>query len=446
MRARALARTGLAIAGLVLGAAALAQSPQGGEALPAPGGVPGRAGGGAVASDEDALAVADRAPSDTATASGDLRGFVELAAVDVVQRAGFSSYQGRRASVDVRVDTRLAPGWRLVFADRLDATGVHGEPSSRTVNTLKEAYVAWQPQAGRLLDLGRVNPRQGVATGFNPTDVFKANAIRSQVSPDPASLRENRLGSVMLRGQALWDGGAVTALLSPKLADAPSDASYSLDPGATNRTQRWLVAGSHTLAAGFAPQWLLTGGPGQPVQSGLNLTGLLGDATVAFAEWSGGRGQPLWASAPGPPPAERWFNRLALGATHTTASNLSVTLEYEHNGAAPDRAGWDALRAAPPGLALAYLGQAAALQDLATRHALFVYATWQDAGVRRLDLSGLVRVDLDRHSRTSWLEARYRWDRVDVAVQWLRNAGDPVSAFGGLPVRGSLQVLARAWY
>ena len=52
-----------------------------------------------------------------------------------------------------------------------------------------------------LIDLGRINVRNGVALGYNPTDYFRAGAVRAAVSVSPASLKENRQGSVMLRGQ-----------------------------------------------------------------------------------------------------------------------------------------------------------------------------------------------------------------------------------------------------
>jgi hypothetical protein len=102
-----------------------------------------------------------------------------------------------------------APGYRL--ADRFD--------TAQEIGTLKEAYVSWQPHSSLLLDAGRINGRQGVAFGYNPTDFFRSDAIRSVVSIDPNSLRDNRLGTVMLRGQQLWDSGALSVVYAPRLTD-----------------------------------------------------------------------------------------------------------------------------------------------------------------------------------------------------------------------------------
>ncbi|KMQ80099.1 hypothetical protein BPMI_00798 [Candidatus Burkholderia pumila] len=78
--------------------------------------------------------------------------------------------------------------------------------------------MSWQASPSALVDAGRINLCEGVASGFNPTNFFKADAIRSIVSIDPANLRDNRLGSVMLRSQVLWDDGSLSALVSPRLA------------------------------------------------------------------------------------------------------------------------------------------------------------------------------------------------------------------------------------
>ncbi len=240
-------------------------------------------------------------------------------------------------SLDVRYDRAFAPGWRAVFADRLDMNRSYGATGDGNVNTVKEAYLSWQASPERIADFGRINVRNGVAMGYNPTDVFRAGAIRSASSIDPASLRENRLGSVMLRGQALWQGGSLTALVSPKLADAPNSGAWNLDLGATNRRNRWQVALSQSVSKALNPQVLLSGGEGESAQLGFNLSALANDATVVFFEWSGGRSRSLRSQALGGADDSAFRNRLATGLTTTTADNLSLTFEVDYNGAGLDR-------------------------------------------------------------------------------------------------------------
>ncbi len=126
----------------------------------------------------------------------------------------------------IELDKSLAPGWRGVLANRLDLDWPAQRGTAHRINTLKEAYVGWQPTDAQALDLGRINARFGVATGYNPTDYFRTNSLRSLVSVDPNSLKKNRQGAFMLRGPTLWADGALTAVLSPRLARQPDSTPF----------------------------------------------------------------------------------------------------------------------------------------------------------------------------------------------------------------------------
>lgn len=397
--------------------------------------------------DEDAAALllADQTAA-TAEQGSDWRVYVEAATRESRRQGAGLALHGARLSIDARFDKTLAPGWRAVFADRLDMNRMDGVSGNRDTNTLKEAYVSWQASAERIADLGRINARNGVAFGYNPTDYFRAGALRSVVSLDPASLRENRLGSAMLRGQTLWDGGSLTALYSPKLADQASDSVFSPDFGGSNRRARWQLALSEKLGDTLNPQWLLSGGAGQSAQLGVNLTALPNTATVVYLEWSGGRSDSLAAQALANAEDAAFRSRLSTGLTYTTPNNLSLTAEYQYNGAALDRSGWDALRSGHPAAYGLYRGLVANLQDPPTREQVFLYALWQDALVKHLDLTAMLRYDAADHSRLQWLEARYHWRRVDLALQTQLSNGQPGSNYGALPERRALQVMLRYFF
>ena len=401
----------------------------------------------ALAEDEDAAALllADQTTM-TAEQSKDWHVFVEAAARESRPQGAGTALHGARTSIDARFDKTFAPGWRAVFADRLDMNRMDGASGNRDINTLKEAYLSWQAQPDRIADLGRINARNGVAMGYNPTDYFRAGALRSVVSLDPGSLRENRLGSAMLRGQSLWNGGSLTALYSPKLADQRSDAVFSPDLGATNQRARWQVALSEKLSDALSPQWLLSGGAGQSPQLGLNLTALPNDATVAYFEWSGGRAPSLAAQSLMSEGDTAFRSRLSTGLTYTTPNNISLTAEYEYNGAGLDQSGWNALRRGSPAAYGLYRGLVTNMQDPPTRHNVFLYALWQDAFVKHLDLTAMLRNDAVDHSRLQWLEARYHWTRVDIALQTQLNTGSPGSNYGALPDRCLWQAVARYFF
>ena len=392
--------------------------------------------------DLDALTLADKAPAEKPAAASPWRIFIEGATGQGTVIGNPLRVDSARASLDLRYDGTLAPGLRAVLSNRLDLTDGAGNTVARDANTLREAYLSWARTPDQLIDIGRVNLRHGAAFGYNPTDWFKENALRSIVSPDPAVLRENRLGTFVLQGQQLWPNAALTAAFSPKLGRAPNPATFALDAGATNPRSRWLLAGSYKINERLNPELLAYGGAGTPTQLGLNLSSLVGDAAVVFAEFASGRGRSLAAQALGAAEAERAQRRASLGVTYTTPFNLSVTLEGEYNSAGPDRAQWFAL---PAGVGLRLLGASQALQDLPVRRAAFVHATWKDAVVRRLDLSAFVRREGVTSSRSQWLEARYRWDRADLSLQWQGFSGAPGSVYEAVPQRRTVELVLRGY-
>ncbi|MFC4159081.1 hypothetical protein [Chitinimonas lacunae] len=390
--------------------------------------------------------MADRATGKAASAH-DWKLSAELAQVTAHHRHGLASQQGPRLSLKFHYDRIVAPGWRAVFSDDLDlglqyavAKGRHGSLSHTAVNTLKEAYLSRQWQSDYMLDVGRINIRYGVALGYNPTDYFRFNAIRTISSLDPENLRRNRLGSVVLRGQKLWSGGSVTGLCSPRLASRPSPAAFSADLGASNGQTRCLLAINTRLATDFEPQFLLSQSEGKSPQFGLNLTWLLNDATVMFAEWSGGRNSRLLDDAFAQANGTAFRSQLAAGLTYTSARNLTLTLEYDYNGRAADRSAWKALRAAPLPVLGAYLSHSQAAYEQASRQAIFAHLLWKDALVSQLDIAAMTRLNPYDHSRNDWISAVYHGKQFDLGLQWQRNGGRGNSQYGLVPQRTIWQV------
>ena len=394
----------------------------------------------------DALSLADKAPVTAAQPPQNWRIFVEGAGTKRVFGDGVSDVNALRASIDARFDAQLGAGVRGVFSNRLDLVHDNAEPSAENVNTLREAYLSWARTEGQIFDLGRVNVRHGAALGFNPTDWFKENALRSVVSPDPAVLRENRQGTVVLQAQQLWADGGIKATFSPKLSRTEDSGTFAINAGATNPRNRWLLAGSLKVNEGLNPEVLLYGGDDTPTQLGLNLSGLIGDSTVVFGELALGNGRSLKAQSLNLAEAESRQQRASLGLTYTTGFNLSFTAEAEYNSAAPDRNEWNALADINSRAQQQFIGTAATLQDLPVRRATFFYVTWKDAFVRRLDFSGFARFESSTDSRAQWAEARYRWDHADLAVQWLLYSGDPGSVYRAIPLRKAIDLALRFYF
>ena len=400
--------------------------------------------------DASALMLADQTAAPVAQASN-WHSFVEAAAGQSLARNDVS--QGvQRLSLDSRYDGAVAPGWRLLLADRLDANTPPQNPGDNAINTLKEAYLSWQVDDSRLLDVGRINQRNGDAVGYNPTDYFKTAALRSVVSVDPQSLKENRQGSVMLRGQQIWSGGSLTGLLSPRLESQADNGAYALDLGATNSSNRGLLVFSPQWSETLSPQFLLFQQDQAPPQLGVNVAGLLNDATVLHFEWSGGDSpsqisQALAQQGLAHADDSAFRSRWVLGVGYSTDNKITVDAELECNGLGLGKSDWNQLRNANPLRYAVYQGWVQTQQELPTQQSAFLHVTWQDAFISRLDLSAMQRYDLVDDSSMVWLEARYRLPgNSEVALQWQGNQGSSLSDYGVLPVQQNWLLVLRGYF
>jgi hypothetical protein len=398
--------------------------------------------------DLQALQLADQITTKPEAASN-WRSYVEGALGGSVLRRGDAFQPEQRGSIDVRYDDTFTPGWRAVFSDRLDAYNPAQVPFNNAINTLREAYLSWQAQPDLLFDLGRINERNGVALGYNPTDYFKTDAVRSAVSVDPNSLKENRQGSVMLRMQKLSDSGSVTLLYSPKLDETPSYADFNPDFAATNNSNRWLLSYSPKFANEFNPKLLMFKSDQMPVQFGLNLTSLVNDATVLYLEWSGGNQLTQLAQAQQlqgiPYEHDAAFrNRISSGLTYTTDNKISLTAELEFNGAGMEQQPWDAIATSP--LYGRYRYYLQGIQESPTKRTAFIYGSWQDALINHLDLSAMEKMDLVDSSRLSWLEARYHLSHSEFALQWQLNSGTRFSEFGAVAQTQTWALVGRFYF
>jgi hypothetical protein len=250
---------------------------------------------------------------------------------------------------------------------------------------------------------------------------------------------------VMLYGQQLWNRGALSVSLAPKLADQPSHESFSADLGATNNSNRALATWSQKVSDKVSGQALVLLERDLGAQLGASATALLSDAAVGYLGFSRGRQPDLLAQAAGAARPASARNQLSTGLTYATATRLSLTLEYQYNGAAPGQAALDAAVATSPILLERYLRAASDAQNPASRHAWLLYAMQKGLIWKSLDLTGLIRHNADDRSNFAWVELRHHWAKADLALQWQMTQGTAASEYGSQPVRQAVQVLG-TWY
>jgi hypothetical protein len=398
--------------------------------------------------DTDALLLeSESAPVATPDAGKDTQLYLEGMMGAAAQRYQADKRDLWRASLDFSHTARLGAGWRAVISDRVDRIYPADPGADATVNSLREAYVSWQPQSGKaVMELGRVNLRHGPAYGYNPTDFFRDGSLRTLTSADPFALRQNRLGVAVLRGQGLWSDGSISLAYAPKLAERPNPDGWNLDLGSTNNRDRGVMTLNTQMSQRVSTQLLAYAQQDMSPTLGASLTALLSDAAVGHIEWSRGSEPDLLSRAlasPGPSDAR---NRFAGGITYTTLGKLSITAEYQYNGFALSQSDWAALGSTAPAIQMAYLREAQRRQELASREAYLVYVTQKSLFLKNLDLTAFVRVNAGDHSQLAWLELRHHWSRFDLAFQLQQHIGNAGSEYGLLPERTVTQILGRYYF
>lgn len=378
-----------------------------------------------------------------------------------------------RLLLDVRQDYPVSPQARLFLSGRLNLRDEDDLPfpsHQDIVTDFREAYVSWHHSDSVYLDAGRINLKNGIALGYNPTDFFKTRTVTEPLSQDPSIQREDRLGTVMLRGQRIWDGGSLTFAYAPELHRPSAIYSNSGLPGfnpmfdRTNADDRWLLKGSIDLGDNASPEFLLYREAGR-FHLGTNLSMGLGQSAVAYLEWSGARRPdlitaavdygretgtlPAGARAPLPTGGNETFkSELALGASYTTADDITFNLEYLLNQAGFSRTDWDnwfavgthASPQSPTIEELWYLrGYARDQQQQDTRQGYFARVDWVDAFDLKLELTAFALVDAYDHSGIAQLSANYYVsDAWTIGGQVIKYFGPRRSDFGSLGTAYSL--------
>jgi hypothetical protein len=374
-------------------------------------------------------------------------------------------YQNR-TSLDATLTWSAAPRLSLTLSDRADVIEQEGVPvwSGQTIrNALREGYVLWEPFTRAYLEAGRINVRNGTALGFNPTDFLRPRTLIGQASLDPSVLRLNRLGTVMIRAQKIWNSGSASVLYAPKLfsPSAITTDAIGIDPriDATNAAHRGLAEVSSSFGD-LSAQALVYLEPRRS-KLGLNLTHPIGDSAIAYVEWTGGFEEnliaraidygretgtlPAGATPPIPTDSSRAFrNDLAAGASWTIAASLTLNLEYHLHQGGLSRADWDhwfsAGLAAPARAGeLWYIrGYANDQLEPAAMHQIFVRVDWPKALVDHLEITGFAFVSLLDASILSQITASYYLSNAwTVGLSLGGNLGGARSERGSFPQAAS---------
>jgi hypothetical protein len=420
-------------------------------------------------------------PAGTATAGAGQRLYVENAFTVASHRTLLVPFPPpsspnweERLFFDARKEWRLGDALRFTYSGRMNLRAEDTLPILTHENIrhdLRETYVSWQPATQSYLDFGRINLKSGVAEGFNPTDFFKTRSVIEPLTADPTVLREDRLGTLMLRGQRLWEHAGLTVAIAPKLYDPSpiytNTTLPSFDPtlDRTNAHDRFLLKADADLAENVSPE-LLFYREGNMTRWGANLTESIGQSIVAYGEWSGGNRASLIddalrygrdtgtipANAPGalPENARKSFqNALSLGASYTVGQ-ITFNLEYHYDQAAFSHQDWrnwfrigsaNAFNRAITNQLWYLRSYALDQQEPLSKQTAFLRADWTDAFVPKLELTALANIDLYDGSAFGQVTADYYLsDQWTIGALASADLGTKRSDFGSLPQAASVLV------
>ncbi len=379
---------------------------------------------------------------------------------------GAPSRWSNRSCLDILDQWTLAPDLTATFSDRLSMTFADGAgfPNDVVRNDPREAYLTWEAAPQTYVEAGRINVRNGVAFGYNPTDFFRSRTTVAQSSADPGALRENRLGTVMLRAQRIFDGGSLEIIYAPKLhkpgaiGSVPEPFDPKLDQ--TNGADRFLATFSFDLEE-FSPQLLAYHDSGR-TRIGLNISHPIGDSIIAYASWAGrsapsaiadaiafgkrtGTIPPLAPLLP-PTTTARSFQRdVSAGAYWTGEDRVTVSLEYNFHQAGfskDDWRRWFAIGADPTLAPLMWYirGYASDQQQPMSRHQAFWRVDWQEPFlVEHFDVNAFMMTDLEDGSSIGQVAAYYDLsDLWSAGIYFSGTMGGKRSEWGSLRSAASI--------
>ena len=378
-----------------------------------------------------------------------------------------------RTSLDLDYSWQFSDKGKVSLSNRLNI--LEGDtlyfPSHENVrNDFREGLVSYEVYPRTYLEAGRINLKNGIALGYNPTDFFKTRTAVDIASLDPSAQREDRLGSLMVQVQKLWENGALTLAFSPKvqgqspLLMAPP---ASFDPlfGQTNSDNRFLASVSFNIAD-LNPQALVFF-DNVGTHIGLNISRVIGQSIVAYAEWSGVRERNLTERAvafgedtgslpqgsphlPQTDTGKSFQNDLALGLSWTSSFKLTINLEYHYHQAgleAKDFNNWTSLGSQNSQLATQFWfirQYAADQQETFMQHEIFMRFDWQDVIPSKFNVGGVLFISPYDGSVLAQASAQYFLSRNWTVGAYIGGViGNSRTVEGSLPwfANGVLQIV-----
>jgi len=219
---------------------------------------------------------------------------------------------------------------------------------------IKDLYYKTNIDERYFFELGRMNSKEGVARGYNPTDYFKGSSSLT-LSIDPKERKDNRLGSLLLQGTYIGDNYTIKTLYSPEVSVKKNNIlgnrkHFGLNLDKSNAQERVTLYLGYTGLDDWSMSVLLHHND-DGLNMGANIS-YIQDRTIAYVEASVNKRtnqmtQTLNAFHT-PSDLKELFNdtkdykaELSLGLNYTFENSIVTTIEYIYNGAGLDKKDWN---------------------------------------------------------------------------------------------------------
>ncbi len=348
--------------------------------------------------------------------------------------------------------------------DRFEGTSFDfGNNVNLDVQELALSYTI-SPQT--TLQFGRINIRNGVAVGFNPTDWFKDNSLVTADSAAPSDRRRERLGVLAITGTATVGNTLLQFGYRPEVSASAGSVvtdqdSIGLGLDRTNPTDAFFIKATPQFGGNLSVTGNILLDDGDP-GLGFEVSGTIGDNLVLYGEvfgqkrlsiaseaLAGGLGSAAFQQGIGVSSTKDWEVQAALGLnwalpqSFVGSRDISVAFEYHLNTAGLTSNQIDVLAGATGAdgaAAGAIYGTASRRQEPLARNQLFTRVAWTDFwGDSDLsvlgfyvpaDDSGLAQISVDVPIGQN----------ATMNLRGISTFGDSTSVYGANPVKRTLQM------
>jgi hypothetical protein len=422
----------------------------------------------------------DHLPFDLVTETS-FRAFQERVTIPVpTPEKNFLDMQFIQA-VDLNLNFKLFPRLELKISDKLYYAFEHGRgiDDHSLLNDLKEIYLSGSVGSNLFIDLGRINIKNGIAVGYNPTDYFKKDALSANLfEQDPAKLRENRIGVLAMHGQYLADTYSLSMTYAPKISDShesfgQDENVFGLGLADLNGTHRFLTKLGLNLFDKTKMEFLFYSEDDQ-WDTGANISQGIGNRIIAYLEWNGSNRLDVVSEAAKNYTADAtnaeaefilpadmkkdFFHQVSVGFSLSEDIHRTTYLEYHYNQAGLSGSDWEAwfnrgrlaneMLDTPQtiGLARMHLGQLWSIrkweiEDPLSQHELFIRTEWIDSFMDNLDFYGILKIDLVTSGYFLQPGLEYRLsDVMGLNFSCNFNLGASHSSYGTLPNSASSKI------